>query len=122
MTNTTAALRYFGRCTVKGCTHRRVIDDTTPNTKRFTTGRSDVLTVLDADGRDWPLYALGDRDHNAVMRVAGFACPTHNTVIDFRGGRFTYNPDKVCDGRCMGATGPACDCSCSGANHGSARI
>lgn len=24
-----------------------------------------------------------------------------------------------CDARCTGATGPNCDCSCSGANHGS---
>jgi hypothetical protein len=30
----------------------------------------------------------------------------------------TYNPAKVCNARCMGATGPACDCSCGGANHG----
>ena len=26
--------------------------------------------------------------------------------------------DKPCDARCMGAVGPACDCSCCGANHG----
>lgn len=26
--------------------------------------------------------------------------------------------EKVCDGRCMGATGPSCDCSCGGMNHG----
>lgn len=28
--------------------------------------------------------------------------------------------EKVCDGRCMGATGPNCDCSCGGHNHGAA--
>lgn len=28
------------------------------------------------------------------------------------------NPEKVCDGRCMGATGPNCECQCGGANHG----
>lgn len=26
--------------------------------------------------------------------------------------------DKKCDGRCMGATGHNCECSCGGANHG----
>lgn len=29
-----------------------------------------------------------------------------------------HNPAKVCDGRCMGAVGPSCECSCGGANHG----
>ena len=27
----------------------------------------------------------------------------------------------ACDGRCTGATGPKCDCSCGGVNHGSGR-
>lgn len=31
-------------------------------------------------------------------------------------GRF--NADVKCDGRCMGATGHNCECSCGGANHG----
>lgn len=30
----------------------------------------------------------------------------------------TYNPDRTCDARCMGAVGPACSCSCGGENHG----
>jgi hypothetical protein len=29
-------------------------------------------------------------------------------------------PAIVCDSRCTGATGPACDCSCGGDNHGGA--
>lgn len=29
-----------------------------------------------------------------------------------------YVADKKCDGRCMGATGHSCECSCGGANHG----
>lgn len=28
----------------------------------------------------------------------------------------------ACDGRCTNATGPSCDCSCRGANHGSQRL
>ncbi len=31
-------------------------------------------------------------------------------------GRFVT--EKLCDGRCMGATGNSCDCSCGGMNHG----
>ena len=29
-----------------------------------------------------------------------------------------YVADKACDGRCMGATGHVCECSCGGQNHG----
>lgn len=32
--------------------------------------------------------------------------------------KITISPDKGCNGRCMGSTGPACDCSCGGKNHG----
>lgn len=28
----------------------------------------------------------------------------------------------VCDGRCIGATGPNCDCQCGGDHHGSGRV
>lgn len=28
----------------------------------------------------------------------------------------------ACDGRCTNAPGPACDCSCGGANHGTGRV
>ncbi len=30
-----------------------------------------------------------------------------------------FNATKICNGKCMGATGHNCECSCSGANHGS---
>ena len=32
--------------------------------------------------------------------------------------RGIFNDQKPCDGRCMGAAGPSCECSCEGANHG----
>jgi len=32
--------------------------------------------------------------------------------------RGTYNPRHVCNARCMASTGPACECSCGGKNHG----
>mgnify|MGYP001616854185 CR=1 FL=1 len=115
----TTTPRYFGKCTVKGCKHRRVIEPgSVERTKLFPGPDGGTLTVLDAAGRDWPLYEIGSRDQVEAFRAAGLACPEHGTVVDFRSGRFTYSPEKVCNAKCMGATGPACDCSCSGANHG----
>ena len=34
----------------------------------------------------------------------------------------TYSADSPCDGRCMGAVGPKCECVCAGVNHGRAYI
>lgn len=34
----------------------------------------------------------------------------------------TYNEAKPCNARCMGATGPACDCACAGINHGGRHV
>jgi hypothetical protein len=31
-----------------------------------------------------------------------------------------FNPAKVCNSKCMGATSGACECSCAGRNHGAA--
>lgn len=118
-TETSTVLRYFGRCPVKGCQHRRVIEETShPQLRRYQTNRADTLVLLDDKGWPWPLHELGDRDHNSTMRAAGFVCPTHNRIVWFQGGRFTHNPDKLCNAKCMSAGGPACDCSCAGSNHG----
>lgn len=53
-----------------------------------------------------------------IYRVQPFGyCEEHGPfVIKFLKGR--YSPERQCDARCMGATGPSCDCSCGGANHG----
>lgn len=43
-------------------------------------------------------------------------CECGGTLI---GRRVTgYKSDKACGSKCMGATGPSCDCSCGGRNHG----
>jgi hypothetical protein len=114
-TATPAPIRYLGKCQVKRCQTKRAIEPGTARTRLFPGG---VLTVLDESGRDWPLYEIGDRDQVKAMRDAGFVCAEHDVVVWFRPGRFTYNPEKVCNAACMGAVGPACDCSCSGSNHG----
>lgn len=31
-----------------------------------------------------------------------------------------HHSEKVCGAKCLGATGPSCDCSCGGRNHGGA--
>jgi hypothetical protein len=47
-------------------------------------------------------------------------CPAEGCTrwIVLKPVRGTFNPDKACNARCMGATGPSCECACGGANHG----
>jgi hypothetical protein len=39
--------------------------------------------------------------------------------MDYGQLKATMRPECPCDGRCTGARGHSCDCSCGGANHGS---
>ena len=50
-----------------------------------------------------------------------YTCPTcgRERIANTVSGRVT---DQPCGSRCMGATGPSCDCACGGANHGGAHL
>jgi hypothetical protein len=38
--------------------------------------------------------------------------------LHFRNVKGVFNPAKKCGGKCLNASGPSCECSCSGKNHG----
>jgi hypothetical protein len=46
-------------------------------------------------------------------------CPDHG-AFKLKYGKGRYSENRKCDARCTNATGPSCDCSCGGANHGAA--
>jgi hypothetical protein len=55
--------------------------------------------------------------HEDVVNAKTFGhCPDHGTYRLERGGG--YKNDTKCGARCRNATGPNCDCSCGGHNHG----
>jgi hypothetical protein len=57
------------------------------------------------------------RDEQAPGRYARLTCPQCSRYVTGERLFATINADP-CHGRCMGATGPSCSCSCGGANHG----
>lgn len=89
--------RYFGKCRIRGCPFRRVID-----------GQPFVDGEL--------IFYQGHNE--AALRRLGLWCEEHNTWMKFSQLEGRLNPEKECNGRCMGAVGPACDCACGGENHG----
>lgn len=53
----------------------------------------------------------------------GYPVQPEQYLKNIRPIKWTYRPDPTeCDGRCMGAKGPNCDCKCKGANHGAGQI
>ena len=47
----------------------------------------------------------------------------HRFMGEVKGPRLTQPEDRCpCDRRCTNATGPNCECSCGGVNHGSGRL
>lgn len=59
----------------------------------------------------------GDGQYDA-MHYQSVECPECGQRMDkerIMGGNTKNTP---CNGKCMGATGPACDCWCEGKNHG----
>lgn len=125
-----APLRYFGRCDVQGCKHRRVIEHGSHSAVVRETGRNvhgayDSLVLTDGRANRVNLASNGRGYDSRLlewMRGIGFTCPEHGFALTWKGGRFTVDPDKVCDGKCLNAVSPACQCSCGGRNHGAGNV
>jgi hypothetical protein len=62
------------------------------------------------------LKAYGNTRYSPCTSLCrDYGMTTHVEMHQIKG---TYNPRVKCDARCQGATGPVCECSCNGANHG----
>lgn len=101
------AKRWIGRC--KGCGESVKVE----GSPVYDTGNSSA--VIGQDGKVYTTRVLNSHEIVLVSHGCGrwvFTRP----VVD--GGK----PDSKrhsCGARCTNATGPACDCRCRGANHGS---
>lgn len=134
----TTTVTMIGKCTVKGCKSRRRNEVEA----RIERGRLAVRTLPHIpstrglmspysywdDKAPWverlvSLYAPTDAAVmpwiDAMARV-GWICETHGKIMKLVIVNGTLVEDKACDRRCTTATGPDCECSCAGANHGAA--
>jgi hypothetical protein len=94
---------YIGKCKTKGCKHATRVDYAS-------------VQQLDSTNRATYNRAL-PYDLNGLGVAA--RCPDHGVYkLSYLKGHLA--PDHKCDARCTTATGPSCDCSCGGANHGAA--
>jgi hypothetical protein len=92
--------RRFGRCPVKGCKYHRVVEGSYVN---------GVLIHYNGINRN-------------DLRSIGAWCEEHNKHLTWNQLKGRTSSGKECNGVCMGAVGPSCDCSCGGENHGKNHI
>lgn len=116
-----APMTLIGKCKV--CKKAARFTDAQPGRATFTREVGDTFFVF--AGANNPAFRLASGEIVQAYTLAwpnGFlatcaGCKAHFLAVPVR-GRFVA--EKKCDGRCMGATGPNCDCSCGGKNHGCA--
>lgn len=115
-TTTTRTVGFVGRC--KGCKsgHRAEVKETV---RRWEESRR---TVGGLEG-----FPVTRRRYSYPENGRGYESPdawTHVTVACGCGRQVSLKRvqgvvnDHVCNAKCMNSTGPSCECSCGGANHG----
>ena len=79
-------------------------------------GRPASYTTITVDGQTSSV-----RDRYSVDRALWMRCPSCGSFeITVNRVKGSNNEDKACGARCRNATSGDCECSCVGANHGSA--
>lgn len=111
-----ATRRVFWKCTIRGCRAVRVTEQPVP--------RPGSVAVIDASGQPFGLgdWAFGHGAIRACWEHNGLICADHNTLMQAATLKATYNPAKICDGKCINARRASCDCSCNGENHGRGNV
>lgn len=94
---------YIGHCRKQGC---------------GTVVRADYAGILNITRAQWLARNFDTTRAFTIQGVAPLGYCAEHGVYPLKMIRGRYSPDRVCDARCMGATGPACSCQCGGANHG----
>jgi hypothetical protein len=112
-------IRVFWKCATKGCKSFAVTDLEARAGKPVLTGTFEPLWGNVHDVHAW-MFAGNDVERKALRDLYaanGAACEAHG-AMKAKTLQGTYNPEKVCDGRCTNAKSAACDCHCGGKNHG----
>lgn len=109
-TTTTRTVRVLYRCACE-LVRRRVYSVTRTTTRGCYLGRMWTRPGR-AAWKDEAGALAGDGD-----RAPSIACSCGRRVLG-EPVRGTMNKRIPCDARCTNAVGPACSCSCGGANHG----
>ena len=91
----------------------------TVETEWWTEKRHDHAARYSYDTPKTRRYVIvdGRRREHAPMEVCTCGRDVYPETVNG-----TMNPDVKCSARCQDATGPSCECSCGGENHGAGHV
>lgn len=140
----TTTVHVIGKCPIKGCRNRRRVTITAAPIvqDRYTTWTNWKIPAAAPYGQVRALLSKGSERHHGyglnprpsqwlantryphdvvwyhAVEDAGWICTEHDRFMVTVEVAGVVNESRACDGRCMSATGPNCECSCGGSNHG----
>lgn len=113
---TTTQGRAIARCTTCKRTGSIHYDITTTRTDNNPGG--DSSTYHHPTGTLGGLRRPGDLDR--FLHAVAKSSATCNHTLTVKPVKGFEDPNKPCNGKCRGAVGPSCSCSCGGKQHGAA--
>ncbi len=105
---------YVSRRYIEGQTYRKIYV-----CKRCRkAGRPGAVRAYDYVCRQYQSLCRNDETGKPVWIEQDYNCPGcgRDAIAKTVEGRFSET--HLCNAKCTGATGPSCDCSCGGKNHG----
>lgn len=112
---TTNTLRRIYVC--KFCKSAQTVDHKIQSTQNFYANGIPSYRDISAieEGEKLPMSRL-DAKYSHCPKCKANGITSYRKVVQVKG----HKSEHQCDAKCMNATGPDCDCSCGGANHGGA--
>lgn len=118
MTIESFTANWIGRCPVKGC--KNVLHLAVEMTReRWTETRHDGANGTKREVPKSREFATKFGWHWGPGHLE-LRCVRHRYEFRWRQVEGRFSEAHKCDARCMNATGPNCECSCGGQNHGRA--
>lgn len=105
-----APARWIGRCK---CGKPARLEGTSADAAPIGTTHFDCSAVVDLEGKVYTCRVWND-DSAVIIRHGCGAWVTVRKVHEKIGAKSAHK----CGAKCTNAVGPACDCTCKGANHG----
>jgi hypothetical protein len=117
-TTATTTFRAIFTCRNRNCKHIWALDYRIEGVDRYGLAYGTRELKQGERPSDLDHHYGGRRSYSDDMSGA-LRCPGCGLNLP-KGGRVDghYSEKHVCGAKCMGATGPSCDCQCGGANHG----
>jgi len=120
MTNATTK-SFIGKC--KPC--KRAVQASAVATETRAAARTSTGKVISPKRISWQIVGGAHDGHRTGLAAAwngkwqiDVTCPGCRAAVSLTAVMGAMSEEHVCGARCLASTGPNCECSCGGENHG----